>query len=292
MKLNKNFERIGSLILGNAILAFLVAAFVIPHGIIAGGATGIGIVVGRALGVDPAAVVLVFNIAMLILGWFSLGKAYCLSTVAGSLIYPLFLAIMQRIPGIDSFTDNTLLATLFAGGLLGVALGIVMRVGASTGGVDTLSLSLHKWFHWPVSFCVYLCDFLILGSQALFSKPEAILYGIAMLVVETMVLDRVMLLGQTQIQILAISEKYDELRRKILTELGAGATMLLLETGYLGKQQQGLLCVIPPRKLHAATQLIHSVDPNVFMTITQIKEVRGQGFSREREALPPEERAI
>ena len=61
MKLNKNFERIGSLVLGNAILAFLVAAFVIPHGIIAGGATGIGIVVGRALSVDPAAVVLVFN---------------------------------------------------------------------------------------------------------------------------------------------------------------------------------------------------------------------------------------
>ena len=151
MKGKNNWERIGSLILGNAILAFLVAAFVIPHGIIAGGATGIGIVVGRALSLDPAAVVLVFNIGMLILGWFVLGKAYCLSTVVGSLIYPLFLALMQRIPGIDSLTDNTLLATLFAGGLLGVALGVVMRVGASTGGVDTLSLSLHKWFHWPVS---------------------------------------------------------------------------------------------------------------------------------------------
>ena len=69
MKRNTHWERIGSLVLGNAILAFLVAAFVIPHGIIAGGATGIGIVVGRALGVDPAAVVLVFNIAMLVLGW-------------------------------------------------------------------------------------------------------------------------------------------------------------------------------------------------------------------------------
>lgn len=288
----KRLEQFGSLVLGNAILAFLVAAFVIPHGIITGGATGIGIVVGRALSVDPAAIVLIFNIVMLVLGWFALGKSYCLSTVAGSLIYPLFLAVMQRIPGIHSFTDNTLLATLFAGGLLGVALGLVMRVGASTGGVDTVSLCLHKWFHWPVSFCVYLCDFLILGSQAIFSRPEAILYGVAMLVVETMVLDRVMLLGRSQIQILAISEHYEELRRRILTELGAGATMLQLETGYLGKAQQGLLCVIPPRKLHAATQLIQSVDPNVFMTITQIKEVRGQGFSRERLTLPPEDRAI
>lgn len=291
MKLSKHLEHIGSLILGNALLAFLVAAFVIPHNIITGGATGIGIVVGRLLGVDPAAVVLVFNILMLILGYFALGKEYCLSTVAGSLIYPLFLAIMQRIPGIDSFTDNTLLASLFAGGLLGVALGVVMRVGASTGGVDTVSLCLHKWFHWSVSFCVYLCDFLILGSQAIFSQPEPILYGVAMLVVETMVLNRVMLLGQSQIQILAISEHYEELRRRILTELGAGATMLQLETGYLGRPQQGLLCVIPPRKLHAATELIQSVDPDVFMTVTQIREVRGQGFSLERKALPPEKRA-
>lgn len=290
--MRKRLEYVGSLVLGNAILAFLVAAFVIPHGIITGGGTGIGIVVGRALDVDPAAVVLVFNLLMLLMGWLVLGKAYCLSTVAGSLIYPVFLAVMQRIPGIDSFTDNPLLASLFAGGLLGVALGLVMRVGASTGGVDTVSLSLHKWFHWPVSFCVYLCDFLILGGQALFSQPEAILYGVAMLVVDTMVLDRMMLLGQSQIQILAISEHYEELRRRILTDLGAGATMLQLETGYLGRAQKGLLCVIPPRKLHAATELIQSVDPNVFMTVTQIKEVRGQGFSLERKTPPVEDSII
>ena len=184
-----------------------------------------------------------------------------------------------------------IMITLFAGGLLGVALGIVMRVGISTGGIDSVSLSLHKWFHWPVSFCVYLCDFIILGSQAIFSEPEAILYGVAMLVIETMVLGRVMLIGQTQIQILAISEHHEELRRRILTELGAGATMLHLETGYLGKSQQGLLCVIPPRKLHAATELIQSVDPNVFMTVTQIKEVRGQGFTRERLTLSEDQRA-
>ena len=291
MRIPKKLERIGSLIVANAILSFLVAAFVIPHGIITGGGTGIGIVIGRLLNVDPAAVVLVFNLLTLVLGYFVLGKAYCISILAGSLIYPLFLAIMQRIPGIDSLTDNPLLATLFAGGLLGVALGIVMRVGISTGGIDSVSLSLHKWFHWPVSFCVYLCDFIILGSQAIFSEPEAILYGVAMLVIETMVLGRVMLIGQTQIQILAISEHHEELRRRILTELGAGATMLHLETGYLGKAQQGLLCVIPPRKLHAATELIQSVDPNVFMTVTQIKEVRGQGFTRERLTLSEDQRA-
>ena len=64
--------------------------------------------------------------------------------------------------------------------------------------------------------------------------------------------------------------------------------MIQMETGYLGQPRQGILCVIPRRKLHAATELIHSVDPEVFMTVTQIKEVRGQGFSRERRTLPPQ----
>ena len=280
-----------SLVLGNGLLAFLVAGFVIPHNIITGGATGIAIVLSRMLPVDTATVVLVFNILMLILGWGVLGRKFFLSTVASSLLYPIFLGLMQRIPGIESLTDNSLLATLFAGGLLGVALGVVLRVGASTGGIDTVTLCLNKWFHWNISLCMYLCDFVILGAQALLSQPEPILYGIAMLVLETVVLNQVMLLGTSQIQIFAISEHYDAIRRKILTELGAGATMIQMETGYLGQPRQGILCVIPRRKLHAATELIQAIDPNVFMTVTQIKEVRGQGFSRERQTPTPQTEA-
>ena len=73
---------------------------------------------------------------------------------------------MQRIPGITSLTDNSLMAVLFAGGILGIAAGLVFRVGASTGGTDVVNLVLHKWFHLPVSVFVYIVDFIILGAQA------------------------------------------------------------------------------------------------------------------------------
>ena len=281
-------EHIVSLLAGNALLAFCVAAFVIPHNILMGGATGIGIVTGRALRIDPAAVVLVFNLLMLALGRVTLGHKFLLSTVASSLLYPLFLAAMQRIPGIDSMTDDPLLATLFAGVLLGAALGIVMRVGASTGGVDVLNLCMHKWLHWPVSVCVWLCDFLVLGGQALFSDGEAILYGILALILESIVLDRVMLLGKAQLQIFAVTQHYAVLRRRLLTELHTGVTMVNIETGCLGETQQGILCVISPRRLHAVTELLQSVDPHIFMTVTQIREVRGRGFTSERRWLYPD----
>ena len=157
-----------------------------------------------------------------------------------------------------------------------------MRVGSSTGGTDVVNLVLHKWTHIPVSVAVYLTDIVIMGAQALFSDPEQILYGAVLLVVETIALDRVMLLGQSQIQIFVVSGKYEEIRQKCLTDLQAGTTMVQIETGRTRTPQRGVLCVIPPRKLYAAQSLVQSIDPNAFLTITQIKEVRGQGFSRER----------
>ena len=280
-----------SILLGNAVLAFAIAALTVPHGLIMGGVTGISLFLGRFLDLDVAAIVLILNLLALVLGLVVLGRTFLLATVGSSLLYPLLLDLTQKIPGIGALTDDPLLASLLAGGLIGIAVGLVMRVGASTGGTDVLNLVLHKWFHLPVSVFVYLTDFTILGGQALFSQPEQILYGVVLLVVETFTLNRVMLLGQPQVQVFAISERYEELRKKLLVELQAGVTMVMIETGCAGQRQEGVLCVIPPRKLFAAKELIHAVDPDAFITVTRIQEVRGQGFSMARRDAPlkPEE---
>ena len=282
----KRFKKIAevcsAILAGNMLLGFAVAAFILPSGVIMGGATGVGIVLGKVIPLDTAVIVLGVNLMALALGWAVLGWRFVLATIASSLLYPLFLGAAQRIPGIDRLTADPLLAAMLGGGLVGIAVGLVMRVGSSTGGTDVVNLVLHKWTHIPVSVAVYLTDIVIMGAQALFSDPEQILYGVVLLVVETIALDRVMLLGQSQIQIFVVSGKYEEIRQKCLTDLQAGATMVQIETGRTRTPQRGVLCVIPPRKLYAAQSLVQSIDPNAFLTITQIKEVRGQGFSRER----------
>lgn len=270
------------LLAGNLLLAFLVNTFILPSNIIMGGATGIGVVLSKILPLDTATIVLIFNILMLILGAAVLGRKFFVSTVASSLLYPIFLGIMQRIPALSITTENPLLFVLFGGSMLGLSLGMIMRIGASTGGADVLALVCQKWFHAPVSVCVWIVDGLIILGQALFATTDQILYGIVFLVTESLVLDKVMLLGQSQIQIFAVSPESNKIRHALLNDLSAGTTMVQIESGYLGNQQQGILCVIPPRKLHEATLLIQSIDPNVFMTVTKIKEVRGQGFTLER----------
>lgn len=258
-----------AILAGNILLGFAVAAFILPSGVIMGGATGVGIVLARFIPLDTATIVLCVNLMALALGWAVLGWRFVVATIASSLLYPILLGAAQRIPGIDQLTADPLLAALLGGGLVGIAVGLVMRVGSSTGGTDVVNLVLHKWTHIPVSAAVYLTDIVIMGAQALFSDPEQILYGVVLLVVETIALDRVMLLGQSQTQLFVVSSQYEKLRQKCLTELQAGTTMVYIETGRTRTLQRGVLCVIPPRKLYAAQALIQSVDPHAFLTITQ-----------------------
>ena len=285
-KVKKNFldylKTTVFILLGNALLAFLVAAFIIPHGIIMGGTTGIAIVINRFFPIDTAVVVFILNFALLILGLFVLGKKFFMTTIASTLLYPMFLGIFQRIPGIDNLTDDTLLAALFAGVLMGMSLGLVMRVGSSTGGMDIANLVMHKIFHKPVAVFVYITDIIVVGGQALISKPNQILLGIVVLVLESLMLDQVMIFGKSQIQVYIISDKFEEIRIKLLTQLQAGVTLQYIETGAMHKEQKAVLCIIPPRKLYRATELVHEIDPDAFISITKIKEVRGHGFTEER----------
>lgn len=281
-KLIHALQTTAMILLGNFLVAFLVCAFISPHGILISGITGISFVLTRIIPLNMATVVLILNVFMLLLGLFLLGKKFFFATVVSSLVYPAFLAIMERIPGLDHLTDNSLLAALFAGALLGVALGMVLRVGASTGGTDVIGMVIHKYFHIPVSMCVWIVDIIVLLSQMVYANPEEIMYGVIVLVLETLVLNQVMLFGQAQVQIMVVSQYYEKIRAKLLVELQAGVTMLMVETGCAGKAQKAVLCILPPRKLFAARQLINKVDPNAFLTITRVKEVQGRGFSSAR----------
>ncbi len=286
MKMNwrKSLETIICVLLGNIALAVAVGAFIVPHGIITGGSTGIALTMNHYIKGNLSVMIFIVNILLFILGTIVLGKKFALTTLVSTVVYPVFLSIVQAIPGITKLTDHIMLASLYGGAVLGLGIGLVVRVGASTGGTDILALVLHKWFHIPLAVFIYMVDFSVLLCQAFFSNSEQILYGILVLVVAAMALNRVMLMGQSQIQLFIITEKYEEVKEKVLKEIDAGVTMVHIETGYGAKQQKGVLCVIPNRKLYSVNQVVQTVDPKAFITITQINEVRGRGFTIERDA--------
>lgn len=268
-----------AVILGNALYALSVKLFLLPSGLITGGTTGIAISVHHYFGIPISLFVFGFNVMMLVVGYLVLGKTFASTTLASTFLYPFLLELLNRWLGNMVITNDILLCTLFSGLGIGMALGIVIRSGASTGGMDIPPLVLKKFFKLPVSFSMYVFDVIILLSQALFSQSEMILYGIVLIIIYTMTLDKMLLLGTTRTEIKVISHRANEIRDAILKQMDRGVTMLDGEGGYQREKLQMIFSVISNRELPKIERIVHEIDPECFMSVSRVSEVRGRGFT-------------
>uniref|UniRef100_UPI003FEDC2D4 YitT family protein n=1 Tax=Roseburia sp. TaxID=2049040 RepID=UPI003FEDC2D4 len=271
-------------VLGNATYALAVKLFILPNDLMTGGTTGIALVINHYFnGVSISAFVLGFNILMLLVGLALLGKKFAFSTIVSSIAYPLALELFDRLFGNVVLTEDMLLNTIFAGLGIGVGLGIVIRNGASTGGMDIPPLVLNRYFKIPVSVSLYVFDMCILLGQAVYNPLEGILYGILLILVYSVVLDKLMLMGTTRTEVKVVSGHAEEIRKVILSEVDRGVTLLYGESGYLQQDTQVILSIVSNRELPQVEKLIHSIDPESFMIISRVSEVRGRGFSMSKE---------
>ena len=165
---------------------------------------------------------------------------------------------------------------------MGLGIGIVIRQGASTGGMDIPPLILNKKFGIPVGISMYVFDFAILLVQAFFSDSEQILYGILCVILTSALVNYVLVSGQRKVQLFIISQEYEKIRREILNDMDLGATMVHIETGYLGQEQKAIMCITSARKLYSANQAILKIDPRAFISISHVSEVKGRGFTLDR----------
>lgn len=267
---------------GNFLYALTVKLFLLPSGLVTGGTTGIALTINHYFGIPISSFVLFFNIIMLVMGFFILGKQFALTTLASTFLYPISLEICDSVLGDFMLTDDILLCTLFAGLGIGIALGIVIRSGASTGGMDIPPLVLKKTLRIPVSVSMYAFDVCILLAQALFRPAENILYGIVLVLVYTIVLDKMLLMGTCRTEVKIVSKNSAEIRDAILHQIDRGVTLLDGEGGYLHNKTQIVLSVISNRELPKVEKLIHSIDPEGFMIISRVTEVSGRGFSMKK----------
>ena len=272
-------KSIGWIVTGNFIFALSVALFIMPVGLITGGSTGIALVVNNYTGLPVTTFVYIFNITMLILGWVCLGKKFALTTIVSTFMYPTALWIWTSIIGDKVLTDDLLLCAIFSGLGIGAALGIVIRSGASTGGMDIPPLVLQKLFRIPVSVSLYAFDVGILLLQAMHRPAESILYGIVLVMIYTIVLDKMLLIGRTRTEVKIVSEKSDLICTTILHQLDRGVTLLDGEGGYMHHKTKLVLSVISNRELIRLEKLVHTIDPECFMVVSRVSEVRGRGFS-------------
>ena len=269
-------------LLGNTVYALSVKLFLLPADLISCGTTGIALVVNELTGIPLTGFILVFNMVMLALGWWILGRKFAMTTVLSSLFYPVALEVLNRVLGDVQITEDILLNTLFAGLGLGTALGMVIRVGASTGGMDIPPLVLKKLFHIPVSASLWTFDFFIMLSQMMYHKGEDLLYGILLLFVISFALNKMLLLGTSKTEVKIVSQNAGEIRDAILSRIDRGVTMIHGEGGYLHRQTEIILSVVSNHELPKIEHLARNIDPVCFMIVTRVTEVWGRGFTNSK----------
>lgn len=275
----KHLGTVLTIIVGNIILAFGIMTFVVPAGFIAGGATGISLLVNHLTGLPLETGVSILNVVMFIVGLIFLGKKFAATTLLSTVIYPTALGVFRRIPELATINNDLMIAAIFGGALIGMGVGLVVREGASTGGMDIPPIIINRRTGFPVAYLLNAFDVVILCAQLPYSTPQQVLYSLVVVVSTTMVMNKVVLLGVSQTQVMIISSKYEEINTAIQEQVSRGTTFLEAVSGHLRQPQKVVMSVVSNRQLKELTDLVNRIDPRAFLVINKVNEVRGNGFT-------------
>lgn len=273
------FIKYAMVLAGLAITAFGVMAFIVSNDIMIGSTTGLGRIGEHFLGVPVSVAVAMVNGALFVLAWVVLGKKFAASIVVGTVAYPMFMGLFESMENIGNLTDDPIIATVYGGVICGIGMGLIIKSGASTGGTDVIAIILNKKFGWSLSIPMYAVDGLILLTQIIFAKSaEVILLGIIVTFLYSIIAEKVVLMGGGALQLFIISKEHEEIRKR-LGSMIVGNTILHGESGYEGTKTDVIMCITNGRELHSVQTAILDIDPEAFITISSVKEVKGRGYS-------------
>ena len=274
----KTFLEFLQVVAGSAICAFAMACFALPYNMVVAGVSGIGRVLDFYFGISVSATVAVANVALFLLGAIMLGKKFAASIAVGTFAFPFFLSLFQNLEMLHHLVDDPLLAAICAGVLDGAGLGLVIRIGGSTGGMDVPAIILNRKFGWKTATVISATDILIFLVQLPMTKPNGIILGILYALIYSVVMNHMILLEQGGMQMMIWSEKTREINERLL-ELGYGTTLFKATGGYMRDDKEVILCATGTRTMNRAKRAVLELDDKAFITITTISEVNGNGFT-------------
>lgn len=278
--MKQNLKMIGSVLLGNTLLAFAICAFVVPNDIMLGGANGIALFVQQFIpGLRLSVISAVVNAALFVLGWVFLGWKFAATSLASTIVYPVILGVFETLPLGALFNENIVLSALACAVLCGLGIGIVVRVGGSTGGMDIPPCILFKYFGIPVGRSIMFFDTLVVLMQVAVKGLDGILCSIMVIAVMSIVIDKTVVTGERTEQMIIISPEYQKIRDFILHTANCGVTMMNIETGYESKPQQAILTVVYSNKYREIRDGALAIDPRAFIITSEVTNVNGVGYT-------------
>ena len=270
------------IIIGNIFIALAVNTLILENHIIVGGTSGIGNVLNHYFNIPVSLSVGCLNVCLFLVGLFFIGKKFAMTTLLSTFLFPIILQFFETHAMFHHYLEDPLLAAILAACLVGVGIGLILKANASTGGVDILAILLNKKFGFPVHIVLNCIDLSILVLQFTFNDTTHVIYGIMIVMITAVVLNKTLTQGTSLVQLTVISDHYEDIKQSILYEFDAGVTLLASEKGFTQENSKLLLSVLPYRKLPAIKAKIHELDPVAFVIVSHVEEVGGKGFTLEK----------
>ena len=282
---------------GTLVLAFGTAVFLVPFNLVAGGVSGIAIIINMLVGAEFVTVDLVVAIlswGLFFLGLIFLGRSFALKTLVSTVVYPSALSLFLLLVSPDVFGGYFylagsehpeiafILAALVGGSLVGAGCALAFLGGGSTGGVDVLAFILCRLFpRLKSSRVIFIIDATIVALGAAVTQNMIVsLLGITTALVASLVIDKLFLGGSRAFVADIISEKYEEINRLVIERLGRTTTVTAVTGGYSGKPKHLITVSFTMRQYSELINIINTVDKAAFVTVHSAHEISGEGWTR------------
>jgi len=263
--------------IGSLITAAGLVMFLIPNKIAAGGVSGFSTVIYYLFGLPVGMVSLAINIPLFIIGVKELGAKFGIRTLYG--IFLLSFGIDLLTPYLPVLTHDLLLASIYGGGLSGLGLGLVFRSKGTTGGTDLVAQLINKFTGISVGKSLMIIDFCVIALAGIVFNAEIALYAFVAMMITGKAIDIVQEGLKISKGTFIISDHSEEIRKNILEKMDRGVTILKGKGGFTEHNKDVLLCIISRSEVSDLKRLVHNIDKNAFVIITEVHEVLGEGFT-------------
>lgn len=262
---------------GSALLALSLTLFLIPNRIAAGGLSGLATIIYHFTGFPVGVMTFLMNVPLFIAGIKSFDLSFGPRTIYGMVIYSLFIDVFQQL--FPVLTNDLLLATIYGGVIGGIGVGIVFLSRGTTGGTDMIARLINHFTNLSMGKGLLLADGFVVLLAAILLNAEVALYAVLTIFITSKTVDVVQEGLNYKKAAFIISNHSREIMQGILKELDRGVTILKGIGGYTNEEKEILYCIITRSELTRLKRMVYDIDQNAFMTISDVHEVLGEGFS-------------
>ncbi|MFS0925535.1 YitT family protein [Enterococcus durans] len=275
----KTIKEIVLIIIGTSIYAFGLVYLNIANQLAEGGVSGITLILKALFGIDPAYSTLFINIPLILIGGKILGKRSLAYTVLGTLSLSAFLWIWQRVPLQINLQHDLLIVSLLAGLVAGIGSGLVYRMGGTTGGSDIIARILEKNYGISMGRSLLALDVIVLLASLSYIDLKRMMYTLIVSYVFSRVIDSILDGGYAAKGLLVVSNKNEEIAPLLMTGLERGVTFLSGEGGFSGQSKKIIYIVVSSSEITEVKRIIHDIDEKAFVSVINVHEVEGEGFT-------------